>query len=526
MNLIAVDVGTTSARAGVVTRDGVMLARTTRPIALQRMGADRAEHQSEDIWAAVCAAVRAAVAEAGIDPATVAGIGFDATCSLVVRDKSGGPLSVAPDGAPGWDTIVWLDHRAREEARALTASGTRVRDYFGGTFSPEMEIPKLMWLKRHLPEAWARAGAMYDLADFLTFRASGSGARSQSTLTSKWGFLAHEKAGWDPDFLKAAGLEDIVDRAGLPSNAMPIGSDLGPLTPDAARALGLPQTCRVAAGMVDAHAGALGVLGAYTGNPDSADRHMGLVAGTSSAVIVLSREPRAAKGLWGPHFGAVVPGLWLNEGGQSASGGALDYLLEVHSAGGVPNAATHETVIKRIAQMRADAEGADIAPRLHVLPDFHGNRTPFADPEALGVVSGLNLDTSFDGLCKLYWRTAVAIAAGIRQILETLRTAGYTIDILHVTGGHTRNPLLMELYADVTGCIVRELPKADAMILGSAMGAATAAGLYPDLAAAGAAMCAKSVTRVPEPARTARYEKDYAVFLKLHAQRKELEVLF
>ncbi|WP_404400189.1 FGGY-family carbohydrate kinase [Pelagibacterium halotolerans] len=520
MNLIAVDVGTTSARAGVVTRDGVMLARTTHPIQLQRVGADRAEHQSEDIWAAVCSAVRTAVTEADVDPATIAGIGFDATCSLVVRDEAGAPLSVAPDGAPGWDTIVWLDHRAREEARALTASGTHVREYFGGSFSPEMEIPKLMWLKRHLPEVWARAGAMYDLADFLTFKACGSAARSQSTLTSKWGFLAHEECGWDPDFLRMAGLGDLVVKARLPETAVPIGSDLGTLTSAAADALDLPRTCRVASGMVDAHAGALGVLGPYTKDSDSVDRHMGLVAGTSSAVVALSHEPRRAKGLWGPHCGAVAPGFWLNEGGQSASGAALDYLLSTHGAAG-----THASVIDRIAEMRAAAGAADIAPRLHVLPDFHGNRTPYADPDALGVISGLSLDTSFDGLCRLYWRTAVSVALGVRQILETLGTAGYTIDTLHVTGGHTRNPLLMELYADVTGCVVRELPHADAMILGSAIGAATAAGLYPDLATAGTAMCAESVTRIPDPARAARYEKDYAVFLKLHAQRQELEAL-
>lgn len=523
MNLVAVDVGTTSARAGVVAKDGTMLARATHPIAIQRIGADRAEHQSEDIWAAVCAAVRAAVAEAGIEPGSVAGIGFDATCSLVVRD--GAPLSVAPDGAPGWDTVVWLDHRAQHEAREISASGAHVLDYFGGSLSPEMEIPKLMWLKRHLETVWDRAGAMFDLADFLTFKATGSNARSQSTLTSKWGFLAHKEAGWDSDFLARAGLDDLVAKAGLPERATPIGADLGPLQPQAAAALGLPESCRVAAGMVDAHAGALGVLGAFAQNPETVHRHLGLVAGTSSAVIALSRAPRVAKGVWGPHFGAVVPGLWLNEGGQSASGAALDYVIRMHAAGGTPDAAMHARIVTHIEYLHAASGDADIAPRLHVLPDFHGNRTPFADPAALGVISGLDLDTSFDGLCRLYWRTALAVALGVRQILETLNGAGYTIDTLHITGGHTRNRLLMALYADVTGCAVHELPQADAMILGSAIGAATAAGVHPGLLDAAAAMRHQSVIRQPDRARKPRYDRDYRIFLKLHAHRQEIETL-
>ena len=99
-----------------------------------------------------------------------------------------------------------------------------------------------------------------------------------------------------------------------------------------------------------------------------------------------------------------------------------------------------------------------------MLPDFHGNRSPLADPHALGVISGLTLDASFDSLCRLYWRTAVGIALGVRHILDTLNDGGFVIDTLHVTGGHTKNPLLMELYADAVGCTVVE-PLADEAVL-------------------------------------------------------------
>ena len=149
--VIGVDVGTGSARAGVFDPAGRCLGRAQHPILLNRPQPDHAEHSSEDIWQAACRAVRDAVAAAGVAPEAVAGIGFDATCSLVVRDREGRPLSVSTTGEPRWDTIVWLDHRAVEQAETCTRSGHPVLDHVGGIMSPEMETPKLMWLKARLP---------------------------------------------------------------------------------------------------------------------------------------------------------------------------------------------------------------------------------------------------------------------------------------------------------------------------------------------------------------------------------------
>src|SRR5690606_20113623 len=180
----------------------------------------------------------------------------DATCSLVIRDAQGQPVTVSTNGENRWDTIVWLDHRALAEAEECTATGHLVLSYAGGVMSPEMEVPKLMWLKRHMPDSWHRAGIMFDLADFLSWKATGSLARSQSTLTCKWTYLAHTEAGWQPDFLASVGLEDLLDKAALPAKASPVGTDLGGLTKTAAGELGLTTACRVGAGLIDAHAGA------------------------------------------------------------------------------------------------------------------------------------------------------------------------------------------------------------------------------------------------------------------------------
>jgi FGGY-family pentulose kinase len=520
--LVSVDVGTGSARAGVVDRSGQLIGRAESPIDLNQPEPNHAEHDSEQIWRAVGEAVRGAMATAGARPDQVAGISFDATCSLVVRDGDGRQLSVSPSGDPRWDTIVWLDHRAIAEAEDCTATGHRVLDFVGGVMSPEMETPKLMWLKRNLPDRWDRAGYFFDLADYLTWKACGSLARSQCTLTCKWTYLAHERPSWQADFFATMGIPDMVERGHLPETASAIGSDLGPLTGEAAETLGLTTQCRVGAGLIDAHAGALGVLGSYAGDLHGLDRHLALIAGTSSCVMALSAEPRPTHGVWGPYYGAVLAECWLNEGGQSATGALLDHIIRWHGKGGTPDAAMHQRITQRIMELRA-LERLDLAGRLHVLPDFHGNRSPLADPHAVGVISGLTLDSSFDSLCRLYWRAAVGIALGVRHILEALNERGYGIDTLHVTGGHLKNPILMELYADAAGCTVIHPAAEDAVLLGTGMAAATAAKLYPSLTAAAMAMHQGGTSRAPDPKARARFDTDYAIFLKMHEQRRELD---
>lgn len=520
--VMAVDVGTASARAGVIDCRGALLGHATSPIAMNKPESACAEHDSEDIWRSVCVAARNARTAAGAASDRIKGIAFDATCSLVVRDISGRPSSVTKTGCSTWDTIAWLDHRALEEADECTATNHAVLRYLGGVMSPEMQIPKLMWLKRHFPERWKRAGYFFDLADFLTWRASGSECRSRCTLTSKWTYLGHQTPGWQMDFLASVGLEDMLERGRLPAVASPVGHDLGPLTERAAEDLGLPRTCRVATGSIDAHAGVLGLLGGrIADDPAAVDRHAALIAGTSSSVMALSAEPRSTRGIWGPFFSVSLPDLWLVDAGQSATGALLDHLIRSHGRGGEPTPAMHGRIAKRIDALRA-VEGAGFAADLHVLPDFHGNRSPLADPYAVGIVSGLDLDASFDNLCRLYWRTALGIALGVRHIIDVLNASDHAIDTLLVTGGHTRNPIMMELYREAIGCTLIEQCRDHGVLSGTAASAATAAGLHPDLARAAAAMGAQGDERTSHPMNVDRYSRDYRIFRAMHDQRKEL----
>jgi len=520
--VVAVDVGSTSARAGVFDPRGRRLARAEHGFAIGRPAPDHAEHSGAEIWAAVCAAVRGAIAAARVQPEAVAGLAFDATCSLVLLDAQGRPVSVSTTGEDAWNVVMWADHRAVAEAEEITATGHRVLDYVGGVMSPEMELPKLLWLKRHRPQSWARMGLALDLADFLAWRATGRVTASACTVTCKWTYLNHESQGWQQDLLARIGLDDLQARAHLPAQAMPIGTPVGPLSATAAAELGLGAGCVVGVGLIDAHAGGLGLLGGFEG--DALDRRIAVIAGTSTCHMAVSPAPRPVRGVWGPYFSAMMPGLWLNEGGQSATGALLDHILDWHAEGRALGKDGHRRVTARIAELLA-TEGPDLARGLAVVPDFHGNRSPLADPHARGVIHGLALDASFDSLARLYYATATAIALGTRHIFDALDAEGYAIDTLHLTGGHVANPVLVELYADATGCTVVLPEEEDSVLLGTAAVAAAGAGLHPSVTAAAAAMARPGRTLSPAPQRRDHFARAYRRFLLMQEQRRAVAAL-
>ena len=157
---------------------GRLLGRAEAPLDIHETPEGHVEQSSLQIWRAAGAALRAARAEAAAEPSHVAGLGFDATCSLVLRDAAGRPVTASTTGDHRRDTILWLDHRAAAETDAINAAGPHpVLDHAGGALSPEMQLPKLLWLRRHLPESWSRLANAFDLTDFLTFAATGNPAR-------------------------------------------------------------------------------------------------------------------------------------------------------------------------------------------------------------------------------------------------------------------------------------------------------------------------------------------------------------
>jgi FGGY-family pentulose kinase len=524
--LLGIDVGTGSARAGVFDATGALLAQASRPIRTWRPERDFVQQSSADIWAAICVAVREAMAAAG--PHTVRGIGFDATCSLVVLDAAGQPVSIDPAGAPEQDVIVWMDHRAGEQADRINATGQPVLRYVGGRISLEMQTPKLLWLKERHPAAWRSAAQFFDLPDFLTWRATGSLSRSLCSTVCKWTYLGHESR-WDDDYFRAVGLEALANEgfARIGQSVLAMGTPVGSgLSAQAAAELGLVRGIPVGTSAIDAHAGGLGVIGAVLDGPVDLRRRMALVGGTSSCHMAVSPAPSFVPGVWGPYFSAMLPGQWLNEGGQSATGALIDHLVQTHAA--YPTLAEQARQSGRhvftLLADRLDALAKGGAPArltagLHVIPDFHGNRSPRADPTLRGVISGLTLSATEDDLALLYLAGVQAVAYGTRHIIATMNEAGYAIDTIMACGGGTKDRVFLREHADATGCCVVLPREPEAVLLGAAILGGVAGGVFPAIPDAMAAMSRAGAVIEPSPATQGYHEAKYAVFQRMHADQ-------
>lgn len=524
---LGIDVGTGSVRAGLFDAAGTRLGMGVAPIQLFYPETDFVEQSSDDIWAACCKATRAALNEAEIAPARVAGIGFDATCSLVLLDAQDRPVSVSPTGNDAQNVIVWMDHRAVEQAERINRGQYDVLRYVGGVISPEMETPKLLWLKERTPQAFARAAHFFDLPDFLTYRATGVATRSLCSTVCKWTYLGKEQR-WDEHYFRTIGLSALVDEqfARIGTTVRPMGERLGGLSERAAAELGLKPGTAVGVSIIDAHAGGLGLLGAsLEGETPNFDRRLALIGGTSSCHMAVSPEPRFIDGVWGPYYSAMVPGLWLTEGGQSATGALIDHVVSTHAAyaelkqraeqGRTSVYALLNHEVERLARGLPFVDA--LCAELHVQPDFHGNRSPRADPTLRGMVSGLRLSSGVEGLALLYLATLQGIAHGTRHIVQTLNARGYRIDTLLGCGGDMKNPLFVRTHADVTGCRLALPTEPEAVLLGASMLGAVASGALPDLPSAMAQM--NRVERVVPPGNAevrAFHDRKHAVFQRMH----------
>jgi D-ribulokinase len=499
---IGIDVGTSSARAGVFDEKGTLLAAARHPITLWHEAGNVVEQSSSEIWAACVAVVRAAMGEAAIPPSAVKGIGFDATCSLVVLDAGGNPLTVSSSGDARRNVIVWMDHRAMAEARLVNDTQDEVLRYVGGSISPEMEIPKLLWLKRHLPSTYHSAGHFFDLADYLSFRATGSTTRSMCTLTCKWNFIAHERR-WSGSYFDRIGLSELASDgyARIGNQIVEPGTALGTgLNGSAALEFGLPEGTPVGASLIDAHAGGVGTIGGRekSGEPVDVCRRLAYIMGTSACIMATTTEPRFVPGVWGPYYSGMVPGLWLNEGGQSAAGAAIDHLIRSHPAYDEAVAAARaagveilEFLERRIvARSASPGEAALFARDVHVLPEFLGNRSPFADPDSRAMVAGLDLDVDIGSMERLFVAGLCGLAYGLADVVDALRSHGVDSDLMVIGGGAGRSSLVRQIMADTTGLTVALPETQEPVLLGAAMLGAVAGGACGSIGEAMASMSA------------------------------------
>ncbi|GAA6056062.1 hypothetical protein JCM3770_007006 [Rhodotorula araucariae] len=511
---IGVDVGTGSARAALVSSAGDIVAESTYATTTWRDDRDKDifEQSSTQIWHCISKACKDVLRESKVDPAQVGGIGFDATCSLVVAKLgSGEPVSVTPGSwsAPterdGYisDILLWADHRAHKEAKLINATKSKWLDYVGKTISLEMEVPKMLWLKNNMPSELFSSCMFFDLPDWLTYRATDDLARSNCSLACKCSYVppgVDGSKGWNAEFFEQIGLgafvkNDFIQVGGIPGKngliltaGQPVGAGL---SKRAAEELGLKEGTAVGSAVIDAYAGWIGTVaapmeGQETTTLKDAAKRLAAIAGTSTCHIVQSEEAVFVPGVWGPYQNAIFPGYWMNEGGQSSTGQLLDFMVDTHPASaklkqmaeekGTNHFALLTELLDEMVKEKKAPFMSYLTRDMHLYPDLHGNRSPLADPDMRGMLVGMQLDKTVGDLALRYYATGEAIALQTRQIIDEMNKCGHKIESIFMSGGLVKNRFLMSLIADICNMPV-QLPYSHSasVVLGSAMLGAAAA---------------------------------------------------
>ncbi|KAI0402167.1 Nup93/Nic96-domain-containing protein [Xylaria palmicola] len=484
---IGIDVGTGSARACLIDSSGDIKALASETIKLWQPQTGYYEQSTTDIWHCICHCVQRVVHQSGVDSSLIKGIGFDATCSLAVfSHDTDEPVPVT---GPDFDNdgndrnvILWLDHRPVEETEKINATGHNLLRYVGGKMSIEMEIPKVLWLKNNMPPALFDRCKFYDLADALTHIATGNETRSFCSTVCKQGYVPvgvdGSVKGWQEDFYHTIGLSDLVEDNfkrmggvnGVNGKYMSAGELVGTLSETASKQLGLPVGIAVGSGVIDAYAGWIGTVGAKVdtqyGHADEthpandlaqASTRLAAVAGTSTCHLAMSEKPVFVNGVWGPYRDVLMPGFWLAEGGQSATGELLRHVIETHPAHkeAVPLAEAMQMNIydymnfhlRELAEKAASPTVSYLGRHFFFYGDLWGNRSPIADPNMKGAVIGLSSDSSVDGLALYYYATMEFIALQTRQIVEAMNKEGHNIQTIFMSGSQCQNEMLMDLIA-------------------------------------------------------------------------------
>ncbi|KAI7975623.1 hypothetical protein EIK77_005989 [Talaromyces pinophilus] len=547
---IGIDVGTGSARACIINDKGDIVGLASENIGL---------------WQPQQSYYRA-ISQHNINPEFVRGIGFDATCSLAVfSTDTDEPVSVT---GPNFDTdrnvILWLDHRPVEETDLINSTNHNLLRYVGGKMSIEMEIPKVLWLKNNMPKELFDKCKFYDLADALTHIATGNEKRSFCSVVCKQGYVPvgvdGSVKGWQDDFLKEIGLEDLVTEDykrmggvdGVNGDYLSAGELVGTLCDKAAAELGLPPGIAIGSGVIDAYAGWIGTVGAKVsleGDEIDADvakndrtqafSRLAAVAGTSTCHLAMSPNPVFVPGVWGPYKDTIIPGYWMTEGGQSATGELLKHVIETHpgfnqaiSVAESYHTNIYEYLNEHLKEMMEDQQAPSISylgRHFFFYGDLFGNRSPIADPSMAGAVVGLTSDKSVDSLAIHYYATLEFIALQTKQIVDTLNEAGHNINSIFMSGSQCQNEILVKLIAsacNIPVLIPRYVQAAvchGAAMLGAKAASADGEGKTEDLWSIMDKMSKPGRKVVPTTDKTekALLEAKYKVFLEQCFKQKE-----
>ncbi len=530
---IGVDFGTESGRATLVdVADGRELATHVYAYShgvidealplddrTVRLEPDWALQDPDDYLRVFQVTIPAVVKAAGINSADVIGIGVDFTaCTMLPTKADGTPLctlSAFRANPHAW-VKLWKHHAAQPEADRINAVARERNegwlDRYGGKISSEWFFSKALQILDEAPEVYAEADRLLEAADWVVWRLTG--VETRNSCTAGYKALWSKREGF-PDAAYFGALDprfaNVIDEK-MTRVITPIGERAGGLTEEAAAWTGLRPGIAVAIANVDAHVAVPAATVTETGR-------MVMIMGTSTCHMVLGDQEKVVPGMCGYVEDGIIPGFFGYEAGQSCVGDHFAWFTE----NCVPESYEREARDRGI-----DVHGllGEKATRLAVgesgllaLDWWNGNRSVLVDAGLTGLLVGATLATKPE---EIYRALIEATAYGTRIIIETFEENGVPVHEMVACGGlPEKNPLLMQIYADVTGRPFKVSASSQTPALGSAMFGAVAAGAqaggYATIADASHAM-ARLKDQVFEPIEANRvaYDALYREYVKLH----------
>lgn len=489
--VLALDGGTESVRAALVDPNGrtIVFARAAYTTTHPRPG--WAEQNPLDWWDCVVRSTREVLAQ-GIDPDSIVAVAASCTsCTVVASDEDGNPLRSA---------LLWMDMRATGQGQRIGAIDHPALKVNGAPqVSAEWLLPKTLWLLENEPEIYRRASRITEYTDWLGHRLTGEWAANINTATIR-GHYDRSAGGWPRSLQEQLGLGDLIDK--LPSRVLDMGEVLGTLTSAAGAELGLNPGLPVAVGGADAYVGQIGLDVLSPGR-------VALITGSSHLHLLQTNAQSHAPGMFGTFVDAVVPGQFTAEGGQTSTGSVVKWfrrMVDGHYFG-------LAELASEIAYERLQRDAMVIPPGsdgLLALEYWQGNRTPYVDGAARGMLWGLSLHHS---PAHIFRALVEAACFGTQNIFRTFEAAGHEVTEAVACGGAVQSQLWLQTHADVSNIpiIVTESP--NAVSLGAAILATVAGGCHPDVASAASDMVREARRIEPDPGAHEAYQFFFQKYL-------------
>ena len=479
--LLGIDVGTSACKVALFAADGTVRAQGTGAYAVDYPQPGWAEQCPDEWWRVICETIRHVLAESGIHPGEIAGVGVDG--------QSWSAIAVDGEGRVLANTPIWTDTRARADCDEIRRKVPEKELFVlcGNPIQPSYTLPKILWYKNHCPEVYNRAAFMLQSNSFIVYRLTGAITQD---ISQGYGLCCFDmrKGQWDTE---------TAVRLGVRPELLPplhaCHEVVGRVTRDAAALTGLREGTPVVAGGLDA---ACGTLGAGVTEPGQTQEQGGQAGGMSLCMDRCVADQRLILGFH------VVPDRWLLQGGTTGGGGALKWL--------------RETVCPELsfADMSALAENVPAGSGGVVfLPYMAGERSPIWNPNASGVFFGLNYAVTRAHMIRAVME---GVAFALRHNIEVAESAGASVGTLRAMGGSANSLVWTQIKADVTGKRI-EVPASDtATTLGAAILAGVGTGVYQSFAQATARTVAVKRSHEPNPAMKSVYDQNYQIYRDLY----------